>query len=79
MTVKETLVLYSRAECHLCDLAAGMLRAAGLDWRTVDIDDDPALADRYGVHVPVVSRPVDGRELFFPFDEAALLKFAAAA
>lgn len=79
MTVKESLVLYARADCHLCDLAAKMLDAAGLDWRAVDIDTDPVLVERYGIHVPVIARPGDGRELFFPFNEAALLKFAAAA
>jgi hypothetical protein len=79
MTVKECLVLYSRADCHLCDLAAAMLDATGLDWRTVDIDTDPVLTDRYGVYVPVISRPTDGRELFFPFDEEALLNFATGA
>jgi len=79
MTVKEPLVLYSRADCHLCELAATMLDVTGLDWRTVDIDTDPALAGRYGIHVPVISRPSDGRELFFPFDETALLDFYAGA
>lgn len=79
MTVKESLVLYSRPDCHLCDLAAAMLDATGLHWRTVDIDTDPALADRYGIYVPVISRPNDDRELFFPFDEKALLDFAAGA
>ncbi len=77
MTVKRTLVLYSRADCHLCDLAAAMLDAAGLDWRTVDIDADPGLTEKYGIQVPVISRPADGRELFFPFDQEDLLDFAA--
>ncbi|MDH3789388.1 MAG: glutaredoxin family protein [Xanthomonadales bacterium] len=78
MTVNEPLILYSRPECHLCDLAAEMLNSAGLPWRSVDIDADPCLATRYGVHVPVISRPGDGRELFFPFDQQALVAFAAA-
>ena len=77
MTVNESLVLYSRADCHLCNLAAGMLKSAGLDWQEVDIDKDPGLVSRYGIHVPVISRPIDGRELFFPFDEDALVDFAA--
>jgi glutaredoxin len=79
MTVKDSLVLYSRAECHLCDLALAMLDATGLEWRAVDIDTDPVLTEKYGIHVPVVFRPADGRELFFPFDEQALLNFAAEA
>jgi len=79
MTVNEPLILYSRSECHLCDLAAEMLDSAELPWRAVDIDADPVLVARYGVHVPVIARSDDGRELFFPFDKEALLSFAAGA
>lgn len=76
MTAKETLVLYSRVDCHLCELAAAMLEATGLEWRVVDIDADPVLADRYGLLVPVISRPDDDRELSFPFNESKILEFA---
>ncbi len=59
-------MLYTRAGCHLCEQAEAVLRAEqprlGFDLETVDIDHDPALADRYGVRVPVVA--VDGVELF---------------
>ena len=72
MTTNEPLLLYSRADCHLCELAAGMLDRAAIRWREVDIDDDPALVDRYGLRVPVVQRPGDGRELDYPFDEGSL-------
>jgi len=54
-----------------------MLEKSSLSWRSVDIDSDPVLTEKYGIFVPVVSRPCDDRELFFPFDEAALLEFAA--
>jgi hypothetical protein len=77
MTVNAPLILYSRADCHLCDLVAAMLETAGLHWSPVDIDSDPGLVRKYGIHVPVVTRPGDGRELFFPFDEEALLQFTA--
>lgn len=77
MTVQQPLVLYSRADCHLCELAEAMLEKSSLSWRSVDIDSDPVLTEKYGIFVPVVSRPCDDRELFFPFDEAALLEFAA--
>jgi glutaredoxin len=76
MTVKQVMVLYSRAECHLCRLAAEMLERGGFSWREVDIDEDPVLAEKYGIHVPVVQRPDNGRELFFPFDEFSLRLFA---
>ena len=77
MTVKEPLILYSRADCHLCKLAEAMLGSADLAWREVDIDDDLELLGKYGVRVPVICRPDDGKELFFPFDEEALLRFTA--
>ena len=54
--------VFSRPGCHLCDRAKGVLEAHGLHVEEVDIDQDPALADRYGDCVPVVL--VDGRERF---------------
>lgn len=78
MTPSKPLLLYVRAGCHLCELAAGMLDRAGIGWRAVDIDGDPALAERYGLRVPVVRRPGDGRELDYPFDEGMLLRLTDA-
>ena len=69
------MLLYSRVDCHLCELAAGMLDRAAIRWREVDIDGDPALAERYGLRVPVVRRPGDGCELDYPFDQASLQRF----
>lgn len=77
MTVIEPLILYSRADCHLCDQAIQMLDGMAAPWRPVDIDDDAGLAVKYGVHVPVLQHPETGRELYYPFAEAevrALLK-----
>ena len=75
MTVKEPLILYSREDCHLCDLAAAMMDRAGVPWRSVDIDADPDLARKYGIAVPVLLHPGSGRELFFPFDDETLAHF----
>lgn len=69
------LVLYTRPDCHLCEVAAGMLEARGLRWRAQNIDTDLGLIRRYGDRVPVVYRPEDGAELFWPFDEQALEEF----
>ncbi|MGQ0635352.1 MAG: glutaredoxin family protein [Planctomycetaceae bacterium] len=59
------LVIYSRADCHLCDDAKALL-ATYLDYlpeiEEVDIDTEPELADRYGTSIPVVA--LDGREYF---------------
>ena len=66
------LTLYQRDDCHLCDLALGLLaevRAPEFD--SVFIDDDGALEARYGSRVPVL-RADDGRELDWPFDVEVL-------
>ena len=56
----QSIVLYERAGCHLCDEVRALLDAIlgqGL-YKRVDIDTDDALVLRYGFRVPVVS--VDG-------------------
>ena len=77
MKTAEPLIMYTRAGCHLCEDAANLLEREGMTWRPVDIDGDPGLAERYGLRVPVLRRPDTGAELNYPFDEAALVMFAA--
>ena len=70
-----SLTLYVRNYCHLCD----DMRAAIAPWRErfgfeleeVDVDDDPAVEERFGEKVPVL---VEGeREIcHYHFDEVAL-------
>ncbi len=59
------VVLYTREGCRLCAHARDALRRLArdvqLDLRVVDVDADPALAERYGEAVPVVA--VDGVEV----------------
>jgi glutaredoxin len=58
-------VLYTRADCHLCQRARAILEAIGRDVplsiREQDVDADPALRARFGLTVPVVE--VDGQVL----------------
>ncbi len=68
------LILYGTSACHLCELAAALLDAAGLVYEEVDISEDDALFERYGVTIPVLRR-ADGMELNWPFDEEALARF----
>jgi hypothetical protein len=77
--IPEPLILYSRADCHLCDQVIMMLDRAGIRWRPVDIDGDAALLERYSRSIPVLRQPDSGRELCYPFDEQQLQRFAAEA
>jgi glutaredoxin len=52
--------LYSRAGCHLCDVAADELRAAGIPFTETDITGDRDLEADYGDRIPVIM--LDGRE-----------------
>ena len=66
MSAPHAVTLYTRAGCHLCEDAEAVLRAAQarspFELALVDVDADPAMADRYGLRVPVVA--VDGVERF---------------
>ncbi len=68
------LTLYTTAGCHLCQHAEAILEAAHCDYEAIDIADDLALMERYGVRIPVV-REVGGRELGWPFDGTQLAAF----
>jgi glutaredoxin len=52
------VTLYTRPGCHLCEEAklaiAPLLREFGVTLREVDIDNDPALRQHYGLEVPVI-------------------------
>ena len=58
------LQLLTRADCHLCVVAAETLdrvaAEAGLTVTAVDVDADPGLQAEYGDRVPVVL--LDGQE-----------------
>ena len=60
------VVVYSRKECHLCDIVKETLTQiqgeAEFQWREVDIDADPQLRQKYTDEVPVVF--IDGRKAF---------------
>jgi glutaredoxin len=61
-----TVTLYTKPDCHLCDVAHEVLEGVredfGFDIEHVDISQDRMLKKRYGVRIPVVA--VDGVELF---------------
>jgi glutaredoxin len=82
MISARAVTLYSRAGCHLCAEAEAVLRSvqrqATFELTIIDVDRDLALADRYGVRVPVVA--VDGVERFeFEVPRSDLLEALGAA
>ena len=54
---RPTLVLYSRRECHLCDVAKDEIeelrRRFAFDVEVRDVDQEPGWAEAYGDEVPV--------------------------
>jgi glutaredoxin len=66
------VVLYTRNGCHLCDAAQLLLEQHGLTPRTIDIDADPELRERFDTCVPVVE--IDGRVRFRGRVEPRLLR-----
>ena len=74
----KTLRLFSRSECHLCEvLAADLAPLIGDRARVqvVDIDGDPGLERAYGLRIPVLVGD-DGRELSsYPLDTGAVAAY----
>ena len=48
------LELVSREGCHLCEVAADLLRNEGLIAEVRDVDHDSDLLERYDLRVPVL-------------------------
>jgi glutaredoxin-like protein DUF836 len=64
-----SIVLYGKADCHLCDNAAALLRQVGselgVSWSKVDIESDAALFERFRYRIPVIE-VVGGPTLDWP-------------
>ena len=71
----QRVVVYSREDCHLCDVAKDSLHkfSAWLpEIEEIDIDDSPELIEQYGTEIPVIS--FDGVERFRGFVNEQLIK-----
>lgn len=69
------VTLYTRTNCHLCDVAKSVLeevrRVRPFGLTTIDVDTSADLKEQYGGEVPVVL--IDGRKAFkFRVDAVAL-------
>lgn len=69
------LTLYGTEGCHLCNDAQALLKQAGLQWCDVDIAEDDALLECYGIRIPVLLRNDNGNELSWPFKYEDVLRF----
>ena len=69
-------ILYQRDDCHLCDLALGVLAEAHApEFDSVFIDGDEVLEARYGARIPVLRDARRGTELDWPFDADGLRRW----
>lgn len=71
------LVLYGTSACHLCEEAEALVGRLGLALDVVDIAEDDALHERYGMRIPVLRRLDTGAELDWPFDAASIARLAS--
>ncbi len=74
-------LLYGTSACHLCEEALALLQQVApqspdLTWDEVDISEDDALFERYGLTIPVLRHP-DGREINWPFSAEDVARFVA--
>ena len=76
----QQLILYSTANCTLCDEALDLLfqipGLAGLQLDVIDVVNNDALLERYGERIPVLR--IAERELAAPFTAAEVATFLAA-
>ncbi len=74
------LRLYSRPDCHLCEIAKALVIASGVpvEIERVNIEDEVKLLALYGLKIPVIQRADNDQELFWPFNAAELAVFLSA-
>lgn len=77
--MSQEILLYTTAGCHLCEQAEVILRSIAqlnsLAWRPVDIADDAALVERYGVRIPVIEVTGAKADLGWPFTPEQLATY----
>jgi len=72
------LLLYTTSGCHLCERAEALIqRRMDASLELVEIADDAALLERYGVRIPVLCRVDTHQELDWPFDGPAVDRLLA--
>lgn len=81
ITSKPTLELLGTLGCHLCDVAEKLVRKVayplGFSISIVEIADNEALLEEYGMRIPVI-KSGSAEVLNWPFDEEQLLEWLKA-
>lgn len=74
---QKPFVLYGSEGCHLCELALALCEEliAEQQLTVVDIVDEEHLVAQYGVHIPVLKRTQDNKELYWPFNQEDVYEF----
>ena len=71
--------LYHTSACHLCEEAEEIVKAIAhemaISYQKVDIADDDAHMETYGIRIPVLRCMQTGEELGWPFDYAQAKSF----
>lgn len=70
------LIIYSTLGCHLCDHALAIVHSVDeyrIQYKIVDIAEDEALMETYGVRIPVIKDSHTDREIGWPFDKKTFL------
>ncbi|MGC6480823.1 MAG: glutaredoxin family protein [Porticoccaceae bacterium] len=75
--MEKKITLISGPNCHLCDQAKAMLypllEVKNIQLNELNVRDDVALFEQYGVRIPVVVF-ADGREKGWPFTTAQIAR-----
>ena len=78
--MKTKITLYGTSACHLCDQAFKIIQPIALSHdiaiNLVDIVDNDALLDKYGLIIPVIAAS-EGEFLRWPFDIQQVSAFLA--
>lgn len=75
--VQKAFILYGSEGCHLCELALTLCEPihANNQLTLVDIVDEEHLVAKYAVHIPVLKRTKDNKELYWPFSQQDVNEF----
>ena len=73
------LILFSKNNCSLCDIAEDILRENikefEWDFKKIDIESDINLLDKFKYKIPVLHRPDKNIYLYWPFPLSRLKEF----